>query len=55
MPSRARSNKKEAIQRAVSKNIQGLVAANNNKPSSQRRSIAQLRAIAFNEARPKKK
>jgi len=55
MPSRARSNKKEAIQRAVSKNMQGLVAANNAKPKSQQRSIQQMRAIAFNEARPKKK
>ncbi len=55
MPYKARSNKKQAIQSAVSKNIQGLVSANKFKPKSQQRTISQIRAIAFNQARPKKK
>lgn len=52
---KAKSRKKADVQAAVKKNIQGLVAADKNRPASKRRSMAQNVAIAYSEARPTKK
>ena len=51
----AKTKKKKDIQAAVKKNIQGLIAADKNRPPSKRRPMKQVVAIAYSEARPKKK
>lgn len=56
MPYQVAKNKsKKAIQKAVQKNIQGLVAADKNRPLSERRPHKQIVAIAYAEATPKPK
>ena len=52
---KAKSKKKKDIQFAVSKNMQGLVTANKLKPKDEQRSMAQMAAISYAEAKPKKK
>lgn len=52
---KAKSKKKADVQKAVSKNMQGLVAANKLKPKKEQRSQAQMVAIAYSESKPKKK
>ena len=52
---KAKSRKKADIQKAVSKNIQGLVAADKNRPASKRRPMKQIVAIAYAESKPNKK
>lgn len=42
---------KEAIARAVGANMRQLVRDNQRKPQTQKRTISQMRAIAFSEAR----
>lgn len=54
-PVKAKSRKKADVQKAVSKNIQGLIAADKKRPPSQRRSKEQIIAIAYAESKPKKK
>jgi hypothetical protein len=52
---RAKGKSKNAISKAVAKNMQGLVAANKNRPADKQRSQQQLIAIAYSESKPKSK
>lgn len=52
---RAKGTSKKAVQKAVAKNMQGLVAANKERPKDKQRSQAQMVAIAFSESRGGKK
>lgn len=52
---KAKNRSKKAVQTAVAKNMQGLVAANKRRPADKKRSQEQMVAIAYAEARPKKK
>lgn len=52
---KAKGKGKKAVQEAVSKNIKELYRANASKPSDKKRSHAQIVAIAYSEAKPKKK
>lgn len=56
MPLKKSSGKsKKAVQSAVSYNIAELTRANRSKPAGQKRSKAQIAAIAFSSAKRKKK
>lgn len=51
---KAKNRSKKAVQTAVAKNMQGLVAANKRRPADKKKPFKQLVAIAFSESKKKK-